>query len=112
MTLREAIKYIVDVLSSGCNYGKTLDYQLTSCDFERLDRDIERGEDACRVVCAALEKQIPKKPLKQECDFFDFNLVCPECKNRIVNVWSKREYKPNYCHYCGQALDWGVENES
>ena len=60
MTLREAIKYIVDVLSSGCNYGKTLDYQLTSCDFERLDRDIERGEDACRVVCAALKKQIPK----------------------------------------------------
>lgn len=31
-----------------------------------------------------------KKPLKQECDFFDFILVCPNCKNRIVNVWSKR----------------------
>lgn len=57
-----------------------------------------------------LDKLIPKKPLKQECDFFDFNLVCPKCKNRIVNVWSKREYKPNYCHYCGQALDWGECN--
>lgn len=42
------------------------------------------------IAIKALEKQIPKKPLKQECDFFDFNLVCPECKNRIVNVWSKR----------------------
>lgn len=58
------------------------------------------------VVCKALEKQIPKKPLNQKCGIFDFNLICPECKNRIVNVWSKREYKPNYCHYCGQALDW------
>lgn len=65
----------------------------------------------CReVIHKALEKQIPKKPLKQECDFFDFNLVCPKCKNRIVNVWSKREYKPNYCHYCGQALDWSENN--
>nr|DAG75323.1 MAG TPA: LysW biosynthesis protein LysW [Caudoviricetes sp.] len=65
----------------------------------------------CReVIHKALKKQIPKKPLKQECDFFDFNLVCPECKNRIVNVWSKREYKPNYCHYCGQALDWSGNN--
>lgn len=33
-----------------------------------------------------LDKLIPKKPLKQECDFFDFILVCPKCKNRIVNV--------------------------
>lgn len=63
-----------------------------------------------KIAIEALEKQIPKKPLKQECDFFDFNLVCPECKNRIVNVWNKREYKPNYCHYCGQALDWSECN--
>lgn len=63
-----------------------------------------------KIAIEALEKQIPKKPLKQECDFFDFNLVCPECKNYIVNVWNKREYKPNYCHYCGQALDWSECN--
>lgn len=69
------------------------------------------AENHCRkLAIEALEKQIPKKPLKQECDFFDFNLVCPECKNRIVNVWNKREYKPNYCHYCGQALDWSDNN--
>ena len=62
------------------------------------------------IAISALEKQIRKKPLKQECDFFDFILVCPKCKNRIVNVWSKRQYKPNYCHYCGQALDWNDDN--
>lgn len=66
--------------------------------------------EALNMVENAVGKQIPKKPLKQECDFFDFNLVCPECKNRIVNVWNKREYKPNYCHYCGQALDWSENN--
>ncbi len=68
------------------------------------------NEVARQTAIKALEKQMPKKPLKQEFDFFDFNLVCPECKNRIVNVWNKREYKPNYCHYCGQALDFGDLN--
>ena len=62
--------------------------------------------EALKTVENAVKKQIPKKPIKQEYDFFDFKLVCPECKNSIVNVWSKVEYKPNYCHYCGQALDW------
>ena len=72
--------------------------------------DSEQMKYAKQIAIEALEKQIPKKPLKQECDFFDFNLVCPECKNRILNVWNKREYKPNYCHYCGQALDWSDNN--
>ena len=40
-----------------------------------------------------LEKLLPKKPLKQEDNFFDFYLVCPKCKNCIVNVWNKRDYK-------------------
>lgn len=98
MTPQEAINCIDEVLSSDCNYDETLDYQLISYDFDWLEK-----------AKNSLEKQIPKKPLKLEYDFFDFTLVCPECKNRIVNVWNKREYKPNYCHYCGQALDWGVK---
>lgn len=76
-----------------------------------LSREHICNEVARQTAIKALKKQIPKKPLKQECDFFDFILVCPECKNRIVNVWSKREYKPNYCHYCGQALDWSGNDE-
>lgn len=66
----------------------------------------EEKDIALSIVQKALGKQIPKKPLEQECDFFDFRLVCPECKNSIVNVWNSRDYKPNYCHYCGQRLDW------
>lgn len=108
MTLREAIKYIVDVLSSGCNYGKTLDYQLTSCDFERLDRDIERGEDACRVVCAALEKQISKKPIIDNCANYK-NYICPCCKKQIIRKIDDgfvAGRKQKYCDNCGQAIDW------
>lgn len=76
-----------------------------------LSREHIYNEVARQTAIKALKKQMPKKPLKQEFDFFDFRLVCPECKNCIVNVWNKREYKPNYCHYCGQALDWSENNE-
>lgn len=62
--------------------------------------------DAIKKVEVVANKEMPKKPIKQEHDFFDFSLVCPECKNNIVNVWNKSEYKPNYCHYCGQKFQW------
>ena len=42
----------------------------------------------------ALEKQIPKKPIKD-----NDNMVCPMC-GAIVGM------NP-YCAKCGQALDWG-----
>lgn len=34
------------------------------------------------------------------------HLCCPGCKMPIINVWSKRDYKPRYCHNCGQKLNW------
>ena len=61
---------------------------------------------ALSIAQKALEKQIPKKPVLQEYDFFDVRLVCPKCKKPIVNLKNQTEYKLNFCHYCGQALDW------
>lgn len=56
----------------------------------------------CReVIHKALEKQIPKNPIKLKDNFYDFHLVCPSCKNGISDVWYT-----NYCHHCGQVLNW------
>lgn len=54
------------------------------------------------------EKETAKKPILKDdkTGFGDKVLVCPNCNRQIVNVWSQREYTPNYCHYCGQKLDW------
>lgn len=70
-----------------------------------------KGVDAFfEVLSESLEKQIPKKPIPKAMDGFDFDvaaeLCCPSCSSPIVNVWSKAEYQPRYCHYCGQALKW------
>lgn len=57
------------------------------------------------VDCKALEKQIPKKGIMIG-DEYSSVLSCPNCRKPIVNVWNIAKYEPNYCHYCGQALDW------
>lgn len=53
--------------------------------------------------------------MKEKATIFDYArigdnyssvLSCPNCRKPIVNVWNIAKYEPNYCHYCGQALDW------
>ena len=77
----------------------------TSTD-EIKEQAIHKVEKACRIACKAMGEQIPKKPIMVG-DDYSSRLSCPNCKSPIVNVWNKAEYTPNYCHYCGQKLDWG-----
>ena len=57
-----------------------------------------------KVVCEALEKQIPKKPI-------NYDSVphsrCPVCNNSVKIFEDAHEY--HYCLYCGQLLDWSEE---
>ena len=88
------------------NYKKT---------FERLCYFIERGcddpavsEDAFNMamVCFdAIQKKIPEKPIR---DDMDKAYLCPAC-NSPFTYWrgyQMFENKPNYCPFCGQAIDW------
>ena len=59
--------------------------------------------EAIEVAVEALEKQIPKKPIKSDreiryCEVFK----CPNCSFEFSGRVSK------YCYRCGQALDWRV----
>lgn len=50
------------------------------------------------LAISALEKQIPKKPVRDR----EYTL-CPNCKKVEI------DWLDNYCHGCGQRLDWSVE---
>lgn len=82
MTNEEAIKCIEDVLNSDYHYDESIGYQLTSDDFEWLEKAKE-----------GLKKQISKKPIKTRGE-----IVCPTCKTLVGSS--------SYCRYCGQAIDW------
>ena len=79
----------------------------------------DRFQDVCRTAVAALEKQIPKKPLKRkQMVFVELDngrnesgekdvFYCPICceyigvkygEHPVVNV-------QNYCKKCGQRID-------
>lgn len=60
-----------------------------------------------RLTIEALEKQIPKKPVKKYFGYFlDFLDTCPYCEH-VYNTNEKYSYCPN----CGQKLDWSGEND-
>ncbi|MBR6603752.1 MAG: hypothetical protein IKK94_07030 [Clostridia bacterium] len=100
MKALEAINCIDDVLNSEYHYDESLGYQLTSDDFEWL----EKSKDA-------LEKQMPKHIEEQTEDDREFiDYVCPNCKTtlqqKMKGATRTTIYKYKYCIFCGQSLDW------
>ena len=97
--VNQAIESIEEILNTTLNYDESIDYELTSCDFDWLE-----------TAKKALEKQIPKKPLTIKHDE-DIKIgsatwkagvpiyKCPDC-NGFVSRSS------NYCPDCGQEIDW------
>lgn len=52
-----------------------------------------------------LEKQVPKEPLEITEKSMNWRLwICPNCGEK----WA---FKCNYCHNCGQRIDWTNEGE-
>ena len=86
MTNKETIKYLIDLIGDG----------------------LVENVEAIRIALAAIEKQIPNKPIG------DFHSVphyrCPNC-NSTVKLYENSTIFP-FCNYCGQAIDWSeVKNE-
>ena len=69
---------------------------------------LETVEEACKMGMEALKKQIPKKPRLNDSDYAYFE--CDSCGTAIAYSFEPEEHK--YCLHCGQALDWGLEDES
>lgn len=58
----------------------------------------------CERAIQALEKQMPKEPIKQDEDC----LECPNCDSFIgyESECKDEHYRVEYCPNCGQAIKW------
>lgn len=87
MTAPEAIK---DIVENGIELGAG-DYV-----------DVE----ALKVAVVALEKQVPKKPIKYDKYYYK----CPVCSSDTgvseEDLTIYEETPPNFCKKCGKAIDW------
>ena len=66
--------------------------------FEDVD-----NEELSSCIDKALEKQIPKKPIKSDRQEIRYTLTydCPTCGRQFTGTGFA-----DYCYHCGQALDW------
>lgn len=62
--------------------------------------------NAVDVAIQALEKQIPKKPIKSEEQVVRYvnTYYCPVCRLGITGTNIAK-----WCYHCGQKLDWSDE---
>lgn len=66
--------------------------------------------EAINMAIKALEKQTPKKPIIDGAlrDYWN----CPVCNSRFGGRFGDiRMEQTNYCHVCGQKIDWGDLDE-
>lgn len=79
--------------------------------FQGEEQAIHKIKKACKIACKAMEKQIPKK-ITHEATLVKC-CTCPSCGNVIDKFETFGEKKVRveyeYCHFCGQALDWSDE---
>lgn len=72
----------------------------------------DRVKQCRKILQPVINRNKPKEPVLISDDSYNNGHVsCPNCRKLIINVWSTATYMPRYCHYCGQALDWGKDNE-
>ena len=98
MTESEAIKELKE------------DIALYDNEITRLDASIGTPDrnliDALDMAIQALEKQIPKKPIKSENQVVRYvnTYYCPICNLGIAGTNIAK-----WCYHCGQKLDWSDE---
>jgi hypothetical protein len=76
------------------------------------DCEMRISKDCYKLIREALEKQIPKMPINEECYY-----ICPCCRGDLGvsddDIFIYELLMPKYCSNCGCALDWTeVKNES
>lgn len=75
------------------------------------DCEMRISKDCYKLIREALEKQIPKMPINEECYY-----ICPCCRGDLGvsddDIFIYELLMPKYCSNCGCALDWTeVKNE-
>lgn len=75
-----------------------------------LNADSKKEFSNAVDIINAVERQIPKKPIKVDKYHYD----CPTCNSELdiseEDIFIYNITTPSYCRDCGQALDWSDNN--
>lgn len=95
------IKSATDIVGKGIDGKAYEDMEMAISALEEIQQYRKIGTvDECR---ATVEKQIPKKPIKNRKQEIRYTSAysCPNCGRGFTGTGIAK-----YCYHCGQALDW------
>lgn len=98
MTENEAVKLMLnEIVCINTADHNECERDCASCS---LVKDTDKLLEAYKMAIQALEKQTPKKPLRDYC------WHCPNCEEETYWDTDYGQQKFRYCHNCGQKIDW------
>lgn len=65
-------------------------------------------DEDIKLIEELVEKATPIKFVKSYSKYGKESWLCPSCRRKLKKEW---QHNNNYCPKCGQAIDWGTENE-
>ena len=88
-------------------------YEYHSCDFMddgvyidmNLLREYEDTGLTPQEIMELKERDTAKAPENIQDTFGDGRLICPNCRNSVINYFNRRR-PPQFCMICGQRLRW------
>lgn len=95
------IKSATDIVGKGIDGKAYEDMEMAISALEEIQKYRKIGTvDECR---ATVEKQIPKKPIKNRKQEIRYTSAysCPNCGRSFTGTGIAK-----YCYHCGQKLDW------
>lgn len=97
MTNEEAIKMFKDIIMAEIKrLPSHYDTEVNDYVYDSIS-EVDELLQLNKLICGALEKQIPKKPSQDSIGLYYFP-TCPNCHKGL-------ESYDHHCE-CGQALDW------
>lgn len=112
---KEAIKKVKDIIMAEIKrLPSHYDTEVNDYVYDSIS-EVDELLQLNKLICVALEKQIPKKPIYSDYGYNDFDELlpncakCPSCGREIpYGTWN---YEDSHHCECGQALDWDEENQ-
>lgn len=112
---KEAIKKVKDIIMAEIKrLPSHYDTEVNDYIYDSIS-EVDELLQLNKLICGALEKQIPKKPIYSDYGYNDFDELlpncakCPSCGREIsYGTWN---YEDSHHCECGQALDWDEENQ-
>lgn len=84
---------------------------------EEIKPGIRDRKERYEFAIEAIGKQIPMRPYSNN---IDARMLCPMCKKQLRTFLNTEDnlftpcrvaHFPEYCEYCGQAIDWSEEDK-